>query len=242
MSARVVETAVFVRASDSKTDKHAALLAYCQLRDEYGVQAAHVVAARNALVQANLDLLHVVARRYRCRSFDLDDLVAYGTLGLIRAIERFDPGRGCALATVAGWWIRAEIGRAVLELDTVVRLPTHLHYERDEGARERLRRMRVVTSLDEPVAGGEGTWSEIVADVDTLDPERALLEHELEVLLPAALADLPERKRRNIRQRLREQGASSAEAARAPVVTLAFRRPLRGGLSETRDETKGPRP
>ena len=69
--------------------------------------------ARERLVEANMRLVYSVARRYRCRSLTLDDLVQEGAIGLLLAIDRFDMSQGCRLATYATHWIRQSITRAV---------------------------------------------------------------------------------------------------------------------------------
>lgn len=82
-------------------------------------------AATERLIQAHSRLIYKVARRYRCRSYSLEDLVQEGVLGLILAIERFDPKRGCRLSTYAMHWIRQSIARAVEQNDRLIHVPMH---------------------------------------------------------------------------------------------------------------------
>ncbi len=81
------------------------------------------------LIAANIRLVYSVARRYRCRSYQLDDLVQEGTLGLILAIERFDASRGCRLNTYAMHWIRQAIARAAEQNDRMIHVPAQTSAE-----------------------------------------------------------------------------------------------------------------
>jgi RNA polymerase primary sigma factor len=81
--------------------------------------------ARDALILSNLRLVVKVARGFRNRGMDLGDLVCEGNVGLIRAVEKFDPGVGCRFSTYAVWWIRQSIRRA-LERSHTVRIPSNM--------------------------------------------------------------------------------------------------------------------
>jgi RNA polymerase primary sigma factor len=86
---------------------------------------ADAMAAREALVLHNLPLVLSVARRFRNSELDYEDLIQEGILGLIKAAEKYDPGRGTRFGTLAVWWIRQSIGRAVANHGRVVRLPVN---------------------------------------------------------------------------------------------------------------------
>jgi RNA polymerase primary sigma factor len=83
------------------------------------------VEARDHLARAHLRLVVKIARAYRCRGLDLQDLVAEGNLGLLRAAERFDPTLGTRFSTYASSWIRQSIRRAILRTAGPVRIPDH---------------------------------------------------------------------------------------------------------------------
>src|SRR3954451_21109389 len=131
---------------------------------------------RAATIESNLGLVHVLAKAYRGRGVADDDLVQEGTVGLIQAVDRFDPDRGVKFSTYAAWWIRralidalgqtrvirmpAKAERslsAVRRAETELRGPTsdHAVAERAGLSAERVRSLRtaarVTASLDEPI-------------------------------------------------------------------------------------------
>jgi RNA polymerase primary sigma factor len=117
-------------AVDSSRSEHAAHRCGGLPSQEKHKLAARIAGgdrqARNLMVQANLGLVGTIARDFRGRGMDYDDLVGEGNLGLIRAAEEFDPRFGTRFSTYAAYWIKEAIRRALMNTGSTIRLPAHM--------------------------------------------------------------------------------------------------------------------
>ncbi|MFQ3660853.1 MAG: sigma-70 family RNA polymerase sigma factor [Chloroflexaceae bacterium] len=140
-------------------------------------QVAAGERARAQLINSNLRLVVSIARRYQGHGLSLLDLIQEGSLGLMRAVDKFDPGRGLKFSTYATYWIRQSVGRAIADHGRTVRLPVHLGERLSRLARVR---QQLIQHLDrEPTP-------EEVASAAGLTPEQ-VTRAEQAALIPASL-------------------------------------------------------
>jgi len=197
------------------------LLTATEERDLARAMADGAEGARERLVVSNLRLVVRIAQEYTDVGLPLIDLVQEGNIGLIEAVDRFDPERGYRLSTYAAWWIRRAMLAAINSYARMIRIPDYLFRAvrrlaqmralADEGLVEeaevteavglsvdRLRQIEMqvneIVSLDQPVGdGGDETLDERIVDDHGLSPEHEALRLLFRDELEAVLGRLPAR-------------------------------------------------
>lgn len=170
-------------------------------------------AARQEFIERNLKLVISIAGRYRARGVDFADLVEEGNLGLMRAVDKFDPEMGYRFSTYAAWWIRQAVERALMNQSKTVRTP--IHRQREYWAERRQQEAHMqgepgyvrkhldhwfspqdqIISLDQPVDGDEGAYAVDLLVSDEPGPEEQLIESDQATHVAEWLSLLPDQQR-----------------------------------------------
>ena len=180
VATREAETPDLISSYFARIDK-GALLTHAEEVELSKRAKAGDANARSRLLEKNLRLVVSVAKKYRGYGVPFEDLIQEGNIGLMKAVEKFDPDRGWRFATYATWWVRQAIGRAVADKGRTIRLPVHMG--------EKMRKMaRTYNGLsaelgreptDEEVAGRLGWTAEKVREVKGTLPDATSLDKPL---------------------------------------------------------------
>ena len=133
--------------------------------------------AREQMIKANLRLVVKIARDYEGLGLPLLDLISEGNIGLMKAVERFDPSKGGKLSTYGSWWIKQSIKRALANQSKTIRLPVHLV--------DKISRMRRIALKLQEVLGREPTDEELGEELDMSASRVSLMR--MAAIRPASL-------------------------------------------------------
>jgi len=136
--------------------------------------------ARAHMIKANLRLVVKIAQDYANYGLPLLDLISEGNIGLMKAVERFDPNKGGKLSTYAAWWIKQSIKRALANQSKTIRLPVHMV--------DKISKMRRVAMVLSEELGREPTDEELSEEIGI---DRAKLSHLKSAALRPASLDAP---------------------------------------------------
>lgn len=124
--------------------------------------------ARSLMIRANLRLVVKIAQDYANYGLPLSDLISEGNIGLMKAVERFDPEKGGKLSTYGSWWIKQSIKRALANQSKTIRLPVHMV--------DKISRMRRISNMLSEALGREPTDSELAEELGIPRSKLAMLK------------------------------------------------------------------
>jgi RNA polymerase primary sigma factor len=187
--------------------------------------------AKDELIKANLRLVVSIAKKYVNRGLTLLDLIQEGNIGLMKAADRYESGKGTKFSTYSTWWIRQRITRAILDQARTIRLPVHLIEEstrisriytkfmREKGrepspeevsrimglsvvrVNEILRAIQEPVSLETPILSEEKELKDVIIDEKSISPFKTLENNEASGRIEQVLSSLTEREEKIIRMR-----------------------------------------
>lgn len=187
--------------------------------------------AKDELIKANLRLVVSIAKKYVNRGLTLLDLIQEGNIGLMKAADRYESGKGTKFSTYSTWWIRQRITRAILDQARTIRLPVHLIEEstrisriyakfmREKGrepsaeevaqimglsvvrVNEILRAIQEPVSLETPILSEEKELKDVIVDEKAASPFKTLENSEASNRIEQVLSSLTEREEKIIRMR-----------------------------------------
>ncbi len=190
-----------------------------------------VKQAKDELIKANLRLVVSIAKKYVNRGLTLLDLIQEGNIGLMKAADRYESGKGTKFSTYSTWWIRQRITRAILDQARTIRLPVHLIEEstrisriytkfmREKGrepapeevakimglsvqrVNEILRAIQEPVSLETPILSEEKELKDVIIDEKSVSPFKTLENSEASSRIEQVLSSLTEREEKIIRMR-----------------------------------------